>query len=44
MAKFRSLIEVGALPELPLDAPAGLEASREAELPLELPEVLRREA
>jgi hypothetical protein len=29
---------------LPLDAPAELEASREGELPLELPEVLRREA
>ena len=34
---------VHVLPEPPLDAPAGLEASRDAELPLRLREVLRRE-
>ena len=43
-AQFRSLSEVDALPELPLDAPAELEASRDAELPLELREVLLQEA
>ena len=43
MAWFRSLIEVDALPEPPLDARAELEASRDVELPLELREVLRRE-
>jgi hypothetical protein len=42
--QFRSLIEIDALPELPLDAPAELGASRDAEMPLELREVLRREA
>jgi hypothetical protein len=44
MAWFRSLIEIRALPELPLDALAELDASRDAELPLQLREVLRREA
>jgi hypothetical protein len=38
------LIEIDALPALPLDAPAELEASHDAALQLELREVLLREA
>jgi hypothetical protein len=41
---FRLLIEIDALPELLLDAAAELEAPVDAELLLELLEVLRREA
>jgi hypothetical protein len=41
---FRLPIEIDALPELPLDAAAELDGPGDAELPLELPGVLQREA
>jgi hypothetical protein len=41
---FRLPIEIDALPELPLDAAAELEVPGDAELLLELLEVLQREA
>jgi hypothetical protein len=41
---LRSLIEIEALHELPLDAAAELVVLGDAELPLELLEVLQREA
>jgi hypothetical protein len=39
---LRRLIEIEALLELPLDAAAGFEVPVDAELPLELLEVLQR--
>jgi hypothetical protein len=41
---FTSPVEIDALLELPLDAPAEPEVSRDAQLRLELLELLRREA
>jgi hypothetical protein len=39
---FRSLIEIDAPLELPLDVPAELEVPRDGQLPLELLELLQR--